>query len=114
MLTETPPSWSGNGTAFALKVAGASDDPKIVSTAPGAKPWRKDAPFARFVMEGVPLDDATLIVMDALAGLYELSPLYCAAIESVPTASCDPAIVRLADADPPDPLSVAEPSDAPL
>ena len=69
MLTVTPPSCDGNGTMLALEIPGASDDPKIVSTAPGAKPCRNEAPFVIPAIVGAPVAAVTLIVIDAPAGL---------------------------------------------
>jgi hypothetical protein len=54
---------------LALEIPGARDDPKMVSTPPGAKPCRKDAPFVMPTMDGVLLAAVTLIVIDAPAGL---------------------------------------------
>ena len=115
MVTVTPDNWSDSGTEPALKVAGESPEPKIVSTSPGANPWRNDAPFATLVIVGtLEAADVTVTVTDPVAPLNALSPLYCAVMESTPTESRAADTVSVAEADPPDPLKLTEPSATPL
>jgi hypothetical protein len=111
IVTVTPDNWSDSGTEPALKVAGASPEPKIDMASPGAKVWRKDAPFPTLVIVGtLEADDVTVTVTDPLAALNDVSPLYCAAMESTPTESRAADTVSVAVADPPDPVKLAEPS----
>ena len=114
IFTETPANCVGNGRVNAVQVEGASPDPKTVRIMPGAYDCRKDAPLVSAAMTGAPrVEPLTLIIMDAVAPVYDESPLYCAVMESEPTARLAPEIVIVAEAAVPAPDSVAEPSGAP-
>ena len=83
-------------------------DPKIVSTAPGAKPCPKLAPLVTLETAGVAVepnpDEVTLTARGALVEL-----LYVAVTAPLPTGNCRPLIASVAVAVPADPVNGAVP-----
>ena len=67
---------TGSGTVEAIQVVSARFVPKMVSTIPGAKAWRKEAPFARPVIAGGPVETTvTWMAIVPVAALRLVSPL---------------------------------------
>ncbi len=76
MVTPTPDIAAGSGTVEAIHVVSARFVPKMVSTIPGAKAWRNDAPFARPVMAGGTVETTvTWMAMVPVAAFRLVSPL---------------------------------------
>ena len=103
---------SGNGTAAALSVEGASCDPKTLKIIPGANACLNDAPWAKPAMAGL-VSDAVDETETEMVALTAVSPLYAAVTLEEPCGRLLAATPKVAVAEPPDPVREMDPNDVP-